>query len=219
MSTVSPRPAKPALRTALVEAAARIVANEGVTDLTLRRVAEEVGTSTMAIYTYFGGMSGLRRAVRHEGFARLADHLAQVSTSDDPVADISMIGLAYYVNGISNPDLYRVMFIEQPLDAEDARVGMNTFHTLVAAAERCIEAGRFGPGDPIDIATELWAITHAFVTLQLAGLLPPSEALDRYASAGRHLLIGLGDDPAAVDRAHASARRHLEVAAPAAARG
>ena len=64
------------MRPALIEAAARLIATEGVAGLKLRRVAEEVGTSTMAIYTYFGGMPELRRAVRQEGFARLATRAA-----------------------------------------------------------------------------------------------------------------------------------------------
>src|SRR5438045_8769349 len=77
-------------RRALIEAAARLIATEGAAALTLRRVADEVGTSTMAIYTHFGGMSELRRAVRQEGFARLAARAARVRETDDPVADLAL---------------------------------------------------------------------------------------------------------------------------------
>jgi hypothetical protein len=38
------------MRPALIDAAARLIATEGGAGLTLRRVAEEVGTSTMAPY-------------------------------------------------------------------------------------------------------------------------------------------------------------------------
>src|SRR5438046_8454340 len=93
------------LRSALIEAAARLIATEGTAGLTLRRVAEAVGTSTMAIYTHFGGMPELRRAVRQEGFARLAARAAQAGDSDDPVADLAGLGLAYYEHAMSNPHL------------------------------------------------------------------------------------------------------------------
>src|ERR1700722_8816568 len=96
MSTVSPRIADPSLRTDLIETAARLVATEGRQGLTLRRLAGEVGTSTMAIYTHFGGMDELRREVRREGFARLRDRLDNVKATKDPVADLAMLGLAYY---------------------------------------------------------------------------------------------------------------------------
>jgi len=66
---VSPKIADPAVRTALLENAARLIATEGTTGLTLRRLAEETGTSTMAVYTHFGGMQSLRDEVRREGFA------------------------------------------------------------------------------------------------------------------------------------------------------
>ena len=63
-----PKTADPTVRVRLIEAAARILAEEGPGALTLRRVAAEVGTSTMAVYTHFGGMTELRRAVREQGF-------------------------------------------------------------------------------------------------------------------------------------------------------
>src|SRR5437763_9593343 len=119
------------LRPALIEAAARLIATEGASGLTLRRVADAVGTSTMAIYTHFGGMPELRRAVRREGFARLAEHLGQVRESEDPVADLALLGRAYYENALSNPHLYRVMFAEQPLDEADAAARTETFDVLV----------------------------------------------------------------------------------------
>src|SRR3954468_19161786 len=91
----STEPARPQLRDALIAAAARLVATEGPSALTLRRVAEEVGTSTMAIYTHFGGMPELRRAVRREGYASLAAAGAGVEETDDPVYDVAMLGRVY----------------------------------------------------------------------------------------------------------------------------
>src|SRR3982751_4240050 len=121
-SVTSDRPGSD-LRAALIETAAHLIATEGPQRLTLRRLAEAVGTSTMAIYTHFGGMPELRRAVRREGFSRLAVHLARVSATDDAVADLAALGLAYYANARENPELYRVMFMEQPLDDADAEIG------------------------------------------------------------------------------------------------
>src|SRR5438552_11475246 len=120
-----------ALRPALIEAAARLIATEGASGLTLRRVAEEVGTSTMAVYTHFGGMPELRRAVRREGFARLAARAAELGVSEDPVADLAGLGLGYYEHAMGEPDLYRVMYMEQPLDEADASAGPETFNVLV----------------------------------------------------------------------------------------
>src|SRR5436305_9043138 len=125
------------MRPALIEAAARLIATEGAAGLKLRRVAEEVGTSTMAIYTHFGGMPELRRAVRQEGFARLVASSVQLGESDDPVADLAGLGLAYHRLAMRDGHLYRAMYMEQPLDAADAAAGSQAFDVLVAAMQRC----------------------------------------------------------------------------------
>ena len=189
------------LRTRLVETAARIIATEGHGALTLRRVAADASTSTMAIYTHFGGMAELLRAVRWDGFHRLADDLARVPTSDDPVEHVVGLCVAYYRNGVANPDLYRVMFMEEPLDEEDAEVCAGTFETLVVALARGVEEGRLSPADPLELATDLWVAGHGLVSLRLAGALPPADADAGMPRVLRRLLVSFGADDAAVRRA------------------
>jgi AcrR family transcriptional regulator len=195
------------MRPALIEAAARLIATEGAAALTLRRVAEEVGTSTMAIYTHFGGMPELRRAVRREGFARLAARSEHLGESQDPVADLAGLGLAYYQLAISNPHLYRAMYMEQPLDADDAAAGSETFNILVATVQRCIASERFAPADPGDLATQFWAVGHGAITLQMAQLLTPEEALNCLRGTVLNIFIAYGDDRDAARRSLARAAR------------
>ncbi|MQA13012.1 MAG: TetR family transcriptional regulator [Pseudonocardiaceae bacterium] len=196
---MSPKPADPAVRTELVEAAARVLADEGPRALTTRRLAAEVGTSTMAVYTYFGGMDEVRRAVRREGFARLAAHLDATPRSADPVADLVAAGAAYLTNGLANPHLYRAMFLERPPD-DDAAVGIDTFQRLVDAVRRCIEAGRFHQVNPWGLAVQLWTMRHGMVSLALAGLLPAEQISRHIADMTMRLFVGYGDDPAAAQR-------------------
>src|SRR5437763_4076492 len=210
------------LRPALIEAAARLIATQGAAGLKLRRVAEEVGTSTMAIYTHFGGMPELRRAVRREGFARLAARTEQLGESDDPVADLAGLGLAYYQIAMSNPHLYRAMYMEQPLDAEDAAAGSETFDILVAAMERCVDSERFDAGDARELARQFWAVGHGAITLQMAQLLSPEEALACLRGAVLNLFIASGDSRDAARRSLARASRRaaridLEAAAASSA--
>src|SRR5436189_114464 len=81
-----------------------------------------------------------------------------VPQTDDPVADLALLGLAYYENAVTNADLYRVMFMERPHDADDAQIGWDTFEALIAGVQRCITAERFREGDAADRATQLWAL-------------------------------------------------------------
>jgi AcrR family transcriptional regulator len=188
-----PRTAAPHLRTALVErAAAMLAAREPVT---LRSVVAGTGASTMAVYTHFGGMPGLWRAVRQEGFTRLGARLARVGTSGDPVRDLAALGVAYVQNALDAPTLYRAMF-DGAADLEDPDAAQATFAPLVHAAARARDEGRFDARcDPRALATRTWAAGHGLAVLVVNGVLPP-EALPEHAPA---LLTALftdaGDDP------------------------
>jgi AcrR family transcriptional regulator len=207
MPSSSRRPDAANVRVALLEAAARLIATEGVAALTLRRVTDEVGTSTMAVYTHFGGMPQLRRAVREEGFDRLGRRLAGITRGPDPVADLARIALAYYAAGVDDPELYRVMFMEQPLDAVDAVAGLDTFATLVAGVSRCVDDGRFTTGDAAAIATQMWAVGHGVVALRLAGFLDAEQAVECFAETTVAFFVGHGDDPQRARRSWRAATR------------
>jgi AcrR family transcriptional regulator len=215
MSMMSPKMADPGIRIALIEAAARLLARHE--PLTVRGLAAQVGSSTMAVYTHFGSMDDLRRAVRQEGFARLSEHLAAVRPTRDPVADLASIGWAYCANALANPNLYRVMFLETPLDPEDAGVGAATFLPVVEAVERSMAAGRFRRGDSWSTAVQLWTAEHGMVTIVLAGMLEVGEMIEHLTSMGINLYVGLGDSRKAAIRSIQRAKRRMEAASPPAA--
>jgi AcrR family transcriptional regulator len=148
----------------------------------------------MAIYTHFGGMDELRRAVRREGYLRLATQIGFVHDTADPVADLATLGRVYYENAIRNPHLYRVMFMEQPLDEADAATGSESYESLVRAMRRCLDAGRFDRGDPQELAREFWALGHGMITLQLAHLVSPDEARRCLGGLVLKLFRANGDD-------------------------
>ncbi|MFD0660124.1 TetR/AcrR family transcriptional regulator [Thermocatellispora tengchongensis] len=52
-----------AVRTAILDAAIRLLADEGPAALTVRRISGDVGCSTKVIYTMFGGKDGLVEAL------------------------------------------------------------------------------------------------------------------------------------------------------------
>jgi AcrR family transcriptional regulator len=197
---MSPKLADPGVRTALIEAAARLVAEGGREALTIRRLAAEVGTSTMAVYTHYGGMDDLMREMRKEGFMRLAAFARAVPQTRDPVADLSALGWAYCANAITNPHLYRVMFFDSDIDTDVAQAGLSAFEPLVTTTKRCIEAGRFDPADEWRLALQLWTMAHGIVTLVLAGLIDEDSVEWQMPAMGRAMFIGFGDDPKAADR-------------------
>ncbi|MFI6865632.1 TetR/AcrR family transcriptional regulator [Nocardia sp. NPDC050406] len=195
----------PAVRALLIDRAAQMLrAREPIT---LRALVAGTGVSTMAVYTYFGGLDGLWRAMRQEGFTRLAAALARVRATDDPVRDLAALGAAYAANALANPDLYRVMF-DTAADLEDLAAADQTLHALVTAIERAKSDKRFRADvAPVELATQSWAIGHGLVSLVATGPLP-RELLDQAVPMLTALFTAAGDEPR---RCLASVRRGWRV--------
>lgn len=163
--------------------------------ITLRSLVAGTGVSTMAVYTYFGGMDGLWGAVRQEGFRRLADRLETVARTDDPVRDLAALGAAYISNALTDPDLYRVMF-DDGFELEDPAQADRTLHHLVHAVERAQAGGRFHHEiDPLELATQAWILGHGLASLVTTGPLP-TGAFALGVPMLTALYVSNGDDPA-----------------------
>jgi AcrR family transcriptional regulator len=188
-----------ALRVRLLEQAVRTLSEDGLEGLRLRRLAADVGTSTTAVYSLFGGKPGLLEALYDEAFARFGRRLAEVEFTGDPSADLQALGLAYRDSALAEPHFYQVMF--GPVGGamtgamtpgpESVRRAEGTFLPLVDAVRRAIKAGRMRDADPTVIATTMWACVHGLVSLELRALIP--EAAGDPADLYRHALRAMGE--------------------------
>lgn len=212
---MAPKPADPTVRQALVDAAARTIAEQGWAGLSLRGLAHEVGTSTMAIYTHFGSMGAIRRAVQHEGYSRLLARLDAVEATDDPLADLILLGWAYFVHASSEPNLFRAVHLERRLDGDDTGLAAETLDRLVTGVRRCLDADLLLREDAGGIATQLWALVHGVVALQLTGALDDGAAFAAFTAGGANLLRALGADPDGLERSITAARDRADPPVPA----
>lgn len=195
-------------RSLLIDAGARLLSEHGPDALTTRRLAGEIGASTMAVYTHFGSMDELRRAIRDAGYARLAQAWGAVSRTRDPVADLSVSGASYVGFALANPNLYRAMFFEIP--GKDTQAPPpDVAGTGVDFVRRCMDAGRFDEADPWSVMWQLWAATHGVVAGILAGMIATGEIEERLRALGLTMYAGFGDDRRAAARSMAIARRRL----------
>lgn len=199
--------------TALVEAAARLLATDGEAAVTARRVTAEVGVSTMAVYTHFGSMEGLLAAIWQEGFARFGTELDAPAHTADPVADLLAQAWGYRHFALREPHLYQVMFgpgLESVAIGSpgDEPVGFDTFLSLLTRLDRCTAAGRFTIDDLFLAGEAVWAAVHGHCQIELTGY-HEQMGRDPTASYGEILLrlvIGFGDDPAQARRSMGKAR-------------
>lgn len=197
------------VREQLIDAGIRMLEQHGPQALQVRKVAAEVGASTMAVYTYFGGMAGLIDAIAGEAFVRFGRALTEVPETDDPVADFFAMGIAYRRFALTNPQRYQLIFgigsPGEPTDRTDVTVkGTATdraeraasFEALLRAVRRMTAAGRIRDDGELAIAGRMWSVIHGAVTLELAGFFGheghgPVQVLGPMMI---DLLVGMGDD-------------------------
>lgn len=201
---MSPRAASESTRLALIETAARLLATEGTEALTTRRIASEVGTSTMAIYTHFEGMDDLRRAVRLEWFTRLFEQLAKVPRTTDPVADLAAQGWAYFFSAIENEHMFRAT-VRDPLDDAVVATRMaEAFQVLVDSVRRCMDEGRLDSGDAFQRALQILMMGNGVLVSRLGRFITIEQAIGHFYEMAWSLLTMFGDD---ADAARASLER------------
>jgi len=225
-------PTQRGVRDEMLSAAVGLLHEHGPDALQTRRVAGAAGTSTMAVYTHFGGMRGLIAEVAEEGLRQFDAALAVPETAD-PVADILTIGAAYRRYASKHPHMYRLMFgstsahgINAPtanvltLTIDDIHQRHPSFARVVRAVRRCMLAGRIGSRSPAEAevqapadeqvvatAAQFWTLIHGFVMLELAGFYGPDGAAVApvLTALTTNLLVALGDTPERVERSLASA--------------
>lgn len=211
-------------RETLLEAALRLLASDGPEGLRARRVASEVGVSTMAVYTHFGGMPQLAEAMVSEGFRRLGQRLSTVEQTADPMADLFALGLAYRALALDNPQLYRLMFgLSTPVPRRgtwrnlltadgiptDLVEGQTAFRHLVSALARVIDSGRIRGEDSTTAAAQVWSAIHGYVLLEIAGFFGrDGHGVEQVLQPlGINLAVGMGDTVRAATRSARAALR------------
>jgi AcrR family transcriptional regulator len=157
-------------RERLIESALELLREHGVESLSLRRVADVAGGSTMNIYSRFGNRMGLLEAVYARGFEMLRDRLVAArdaaASSEDPLEPVL---LAYRDFALDHPVLYGVMF-ERPLPDFDPSIEARgraldlTFRIL-----RELVAGRMGLSDDDAMKPSyiIWTALHGAVSIEL----------------------------------------------------
>jgi AcrR family transcriptional regulator len=196
----------------IVATAAQLLATEG--SVSARRLASEMGTSTMVVYTHFGGMDELTRQVMRRGFVAFGGELDRGAVTDDAVADWMTYLWNYRRFALREPHLYAVMFSPRlanfrtgdPADLDAAR---STFVSLLRRIHACVNTGRWEVDDVTTAGEAVWSGVHGHTTLELTGFF---DAIGRnpvrsYSEILTRMSIGLGDHTQATARSLSTARR------------
>jgi AcrR family transcriptional regulator len=180
---------------ALLEAAEQIVQVDGLEGLSIRRLADSVGTTTRAVYSLFGSKDGLLVALGARAFSMLGAAIAGLPATDDPAADLVEAGLAVFrCFAIGHPSLFKIgvqQTMGSPELARDfASSSAEAFAGLEARVTQVELAGRLGNRSIRAAACEFHALCEGLAAVELRGQMTPGEERRIWRDALTALVAG-----------------------------
>jgi AcrR family transcriptional regulator len=163
------------LKNALIKAGVEILAKDGVSGLSLRKVASKAGVSHSAPYSHFVDKQALIAAISTEGFRQLYKQANAVAEEykTKPSKQLVEVGWAYVQFALDDRDRFKVMFsgiLEKEKEyPEFVAESQRNFELVKMIVEANQAAGvlRSGPSDLV--ALSAWGIIHGFIMLLLEG--------------------------------------------------
>jgi AcrR family transcriptional regulator len=162
-------------RQAILDVAGRIVARQGIQDLSMREIARQIDYSPAGLYEYFANKEEIIQTLCAEGHARLSAYMHQVDESLPPPDYLVGIGLAYIAFALNNPDHYLLMFTNVPAKTqlEDMLSEGSSFPILLQAIQRGIDARVFKTRAGFglhEMAYAAWSLVHGISMLRITYL-------------------------------------------------
>ena len=160
-----------ARRGEILAAAERIFVQCGYEGATIRKIADEVGVSSTALYMHFRDKSEILHEICQAAFEKLLDTDLEIIRRRIPAESKVRIMLEAYMNfGFENPNAYRLVFLTRPQEAEQGAesvaqdMGRQVFDQFHSCVKELAEQGRLKT-DSTTAAQTLWAGCHGIVSL------------------------------------------------------
>ena len=164
----------------------------------MRKVALAVGITPMAIYHHFPNRSALLQTITDREFATLAQKFDTSMERGTPAARLLRL-MDYYIDyAMEHPRVFDYVFSQYRTGArrypEDFQARRSpTLNRVADTVEAAMRKGQLRKDDVWEVALELWAHAHGYITLYRAGRFSFSEEQFRrlYRRSFRRLLDGL----------------------------
>ena len=153
----------------MVEAALRVVQAKGIGCLTAKAIADELGTSTRPIFTYFGSMDEVKKAV-YAAAVRVYDSYTKAGLKEK--IPFLGVGKSYIRFAQEEPELYRLLFLTRTPEYSAIK-SMRHLQTLVRPSLMNIYHITAEEADLY--FRDLWLVAHSLSTLIVTGDCPYSD--------------------------------------------
>src|SRR6201993_2543926 len=165
-----------ARRAQIISAARRISELEGWSNVTVRRLSDEISYSQPVLYAHFGSREGILTAVAIEGFQEIGAALEKARKRARRGNAVESVAVAYLEFAASSPALYEVMFslnlsvpFDDPATPPELRFAFSQLMELFQ-----------GQSSKPEVMSELfWASLHGIAELTRTRRFPRSRQKER----------------------------------------
>ena len=181
-----------AITRSILDAARTLFVAEGYRNVSIRKIAERVGYSPAAIYSYFDSKDDIFLALAEEGFHMLFQSgvcAREAQPDAEPVDCIRSAFLDLYEFSKAHPEYHALMFLDRSVpkiskDWQRFQFVREMRAQLNALIENAIARGDFPAGSsPEMIVSVLMAAVQGVSTMRLCDRLAPGDDADALAYA------------------------------------
>jgi AcrR family transcriptional regulator len=164
----------------IAEEALSLLEAEGESAVSMRRVANAVGITPMAIYHHFEDRRALLNAIVDREFQKYLGSIQAVPLRGSYAVQLTNCMDSYIDYAFAHPRIFDYVFSEPRPGArqypDDFRARRSpTMNPIADLVEKAMDAGYLKRDDVWEVAMELWAHAHGYVALYRGGRFALSE--------------------------------------------
>ena len=159
-------------RAEILEAAERIFVAEGYEGATIRKIADEVGVSSTALYMHFPDKACILFEIVRTTFENLVTQNDEIAVKPvDPVVRTRMMLEAYMRWGFEHPNAYQLVYCRRgpvslgPLPEGTNDLSRKCYDIFAGVVREIAASGRLRTGNADSAAQALWMSCHGVVAL------------------------------------------------------
>jgi len=162
-------------RAEILQAAERIFVAEGYDGDTIRKIADEVGVSSTALYMHFPDKSCILLEICQGTIRQLLERNAEIADKPMDAANRVKLMLESYMRwGLDHPNAYELVFSNvrhisavMADEATTADLGSQCYEIFSGVVREIAAEGRLRTGTADSAAQALWASCHGVVALMI----------------------------------------------------
>lgn len=162
---------KEEVRSSILQAAWKIVQEEGWQALSIRRIADAIEYSVPVIYDHFENKEAILLEFTRQGFGMLSDEMLKAKKRyTDPERQIEAMAYSYWEFAFDQPAYYQVMYgLGMPsCDTVNKVPEVGSFTELVLQPIKdLIVTGKNPEADPVLKLHTFWSMLHGLISINM----------------------------------------------------